>query len=525
MTAIVASRASATARSQRRRQPPRPGRSPTRPAASRQPQPARRTEASQAAPLAQPPATRPLRRQTSRAPERRSPRRSTTTGTATCSSATTSSATSPWPATAAAISCSGQKTPTATPPTTPTTPSRTCRSPRQHPTPPTPAPAPEGAGTAPRPVTALRYDETKIGPSSTAGDPLHGLQASYYENSDLAGRPALRTTDSTVDFNWSTGGPTEITATNEFSARWTGTITLPSTGNYTFSTVSDEGTRLVINGIALIDNWHNQTVTTNSAPATSFTAGTYKISLAYYEATGPAEVHLRWSCSTCSPAISDQIIPSSALQPAWNNQTSVVSPLGRIAFNHFAQPETGQHDYSLVKLASGTNLITSYSYDSFGRITQKVMPKGNSSATIASNGDLSGTPNTDYVTTWTYNTSVESAAPPSTCGGGSAVNQAGLLKQNAVHGLANQTYIYDSAGRLIAETKGAGTTCYAYDAEGRLLSEKAPGDTQSTTYTYDPAVRQLSATDAAGTLSSAYDEAGRPKDVVVSFGSEPAQGY
>jgi len=389
----------------------------------------------------------------------------------------------------------------------------------------TTAPDPDGAGSATRPVTTLRYDETKIGTSSTAGDPLHGLQASYYENSDLAGRPALRTTDSTVDFNWSTGGPTEITATNEFSARWTGTITLPSTGNYTFSTVSDEGTRLVINGIALIDNWHNQTVTTNSAPATSFTAGTYKISLAYYEATGPAEVHLRWSCSTCSPAISDQIIPSSALQPAWNNQTSVVSPLGRIAFNHFAQPETGQHDYSLVKLASGTNLITSYSYDSFGRITQKVMPKGNSSATIASNGDLSGTPNTDYVTTWTYNTSVESAAPPSTCGGGSAVNQAGLLKQNAVHGLANQTYIYDSAGRLIAETKGAGTTCYAYDAEGRLLSEKAPGDTQSTTYTYDPAGLQLSATDAAGTLSSAYDEAGRPKDVVDSYGSEATYAY
>ena len=41
-------------------------------------------------------------------------------------------------------------------------------------------------------------------------------------------------------------------------------------------------------------------------------------------------------------------IPSSALAPAWLNQTSTVSPTGRVAFAHFAEPWTGNPDYTLV---------------------------------------------------------------------------------------------------------------------------------------------------------------------------------
>ena len=56
-------------------------------------------------------------------------------------------------------------------------------------------------------------------------------------------------------------------------------------------------------------------------------------------------------------------------------QVTVVSPSGKISFHHFAVPEKGLVDYDLVKLADGTNVITSYEYDNLGRITRKVMPK------------------------------------------------------------------------------------------------------------------------------------------------------
>jgi RHS repeat-associated protein len=376
-----------------------------------------------------------------------------------------------------------------------------------------------------RPVTTYRYDETKAGTSSTSGPVLQGLQGEYFDNINLAGRPKLRQTDSSVDFNWGSGGPTGLGVSDNFSVRWIGTITLPSGGAYTFSVRSDEGARLVVGRLVQIDNWHDQTVTTVSSPGFTYLAGTYKIELDYYEHTGPAEVHLRWACSTCSPAISDQVVPSSALQPAWENQTSTVTPSGRVAFSHFADPRSGQPDYSLVTLADGTKLITSYSYDSHGRLTEKVMPKGNASSTIDSGGNLSGTPDSNYLTDYTYYGASDTAAPPSTCGGGSAVNQGGQLETRSVAGLTGQTSVYDSAGRQIALTDGAGTTCYSYDSEGRLTSEKAPGDSTATTSTYDPAGLTLSTTNAAGTDSYSYDEAGRLSDSVDSFGAETSYAY
>jgi RHS repeat-associated protein len=384
---------------------------------------------------------------------------------------------------------------------------------------------PDGAGSLGRPVTTYRYDETKIGDSTTPGAALQGLQGSYFDNINLAGRPKLQQTDSTVDFNWGTGGPTGLGTTDNFSARWTGTITLPSAGSYTFSVVSDEGARLVVGDLLAIDNWVDQTVTTKNSPALTFAAGTYKIRLEYYEHTGPAEVHLRWSCSTCSPAISDQVIPSTALQPAWENQTSTVSPLGHVVFSHYPNPPTGLPDYIQAKLAGGTSVITSFAYDSYGRLIQKVMPKGNAAATIDSSGNLTGTPESNYITTWSYYTPAETASPPSACGGGSVVNQSGQLKTKSIHGLADQTFVYDSAGRTIALTKGAGTSCSSYDSEGRLTSDKAPGESSATTYTYDPAGLLRTATNANGTVSSAYDERGRVVDTVDSFGAEASYSY
>jgi RHS repeat-associated protein len=384
---------------------------------------------------------------------------------------------------------------------------------------------PDGAGSLGRPVTTYRYDETKIGGSSTAGQALQGLQASYYDNINLAGRPKRQQTDSTVDFNWGAAGPTSLSAIDNFSARWTGTITLPSAGNYTFSVVSDEGARLVVGNVVAIDNWLDHTVTTTSSQALTFTAGTYKIRLEYYDHTGPAEAHLRWSCSTCSPVIGDQIVPSSALQPAWENQTSTVSPLAHVVFSHYPTPQSGLPDYVQATLSSGASVITSFSYDSYGRLIQKVMPKGNSSATLDANGNLSGTPNPDYITSWAYYTPTETAPPPSACGGGSAVNQAGQLKSKSVAGLAAQSFVYDSAGRAVAVTKGAGTSCMTYDAEGNLTSDKAPGETASSTYTYDPAGLLRSATSANGALTYAYDEASRPVDTVDSYGAEASYSY
>ena len=55
--------------------------------------------------------------------------------------------------------------------------------------------------------------------------------------------------------------------------RWTGQVQAPVTGNYTFSTVTDDGVRLWINGVLLIDAWTDQAAKTNTAAPIALVAG------------------------------------------------------------------------------------------------------------------------------------------------------------------------------------------------------------------------------------------------------------
>src|SRR5205823_486273 len=146
--------------------------------------------------------------------------------------------------------------------------------------------------------------------------------------------------------------------------------------------------------------------------------------------------------------------------------TSTVTPLGRISFTHYADAGSQKPDYQLVKDSGGANLITSFTYDSYGRVTEKVMPKGDAGRSIDSQGNLQGTPDTTYATDTIYYASGETAAPPTACGGGTAVDQAQQIKSVATHGLATQSFVYDSGGRPIASTSGVGTICRTYNAEG-----------------------------------------------------------
>jgi RHS repeat-associated protein len=409
----------------------------------------------------------------------------------------------------------------------------------------TQAPDPDGAGSLLRPVASYRYDETKIGTGCTPNDGtcgtetvFGGLKASYYKNTDFSSRPDALQTDANVDFNWTTSGPAALGGRNDnFAVRWTGNIAIATEGDYTFSVVSDGNTELAVGGVqassdlrpytaAAISDTTSHAAFAVSSQALHLAAGLHPIALEYTELTGASEIHLRWSCLSCNPAISDQVIPMTALRPVWLNQTSTVDPLGRIAFSHHADPASGNPDYTLAKLSDGTNVITSFSYDTYGRITQKVVPKGNASPnrSIDDQGNLLGSIDSHYATTWTYYASGEAAAPPSACGG-SAVDQAQLLKSKSPYGIAATTTVYDSAGRPIATTNGKGATCNAYSSEGRISSSIAPGETQATTYTYDPAGQQRTATDTSGIATIEYDEAERVKRSVDSYGAEQTLSY
>jgi beta-glucosidase len=70
---------------------------------------------------------------------------------------------------------------------------------------------------------------------TAAGSSTQGLKAEYFSNTDLSGRPAVTRTDPQIQFDWNSAAPAKGVPMKAFSVRWTGTLTPPGPGNYTFS--------------------------------------------------------------------------------------------------------------------------------------------------------------------------------------------------------------------------------------------------------------------------------------------------
>ena len=98
-------------------------------------------------------------------------------------------------------------------------------------------------------------------------------------------RPHARGPDG--ELHWGTAAPAAGVTADNFSVRWTGQVQAPVTGTYRFSTVSDDGIRLWVNGQQVINNWTDHASTTNTSAAISLTAGVkYTVTLEYYEKGG-----------------------------------------------------------------------------------------------------------------------------------------------------------------------------------------------------------------------------------------------
>ena len=143
-----------------------------------------------------------------------------------------------------------------------------------------------------------------------------GLTGRYYNDPGTGTKftTLVRTrTDATVNFDWSSGSPVPgVVQTNNFSVRWTGQVQAPVSGNYTFSTVSDDGVRLWVNGVLRINNWSDHAPKTNTSAPVALVAGVkYSVVMEYYERGGGAMARLRWAY----PGQGTQVIPQARLFP------------------------------------------------------------------------------------------------------------------------------------------------------------------------------------------------------------------
>ena len=163
------------------------------------------------------------------------------------------------------------------------------------------------AHTVSTPATNTTYTATYRAASS--GGAGTGLSGSYFNNSNFSGAAVTRL-DPAIDFSWGSGAPAPGVGADTFSVRWTGQIEAPYSGTYTFYTQSDEGIRLWINNVQLVNHW-NSRGSEDSATITLSAGQRYAIRIDYYDKRGSATARLLWSHAS----IAKSVVPAARLYP------------------------------------------------------------------------------------------------------------------------------------------------------------------------------------------------------------------
>jgi len=92
--------------------------------------------------------------------------------------------------------------------------------------------------------------------------------------------------DPCIDFDWGEGTPDQSIGKDTYSVRWTGKVEPRYSETYTFYTVTDDGVRLWVDGVLLIDKWKSQSATEHSEQIYLEAGKKYDIKMEYYQHVG-----------------------------------------------------------------------------------------------------------------------------------------------------------------------------------------------------------------------------------------------
>jgi len=139
------------------------------------------------------------------------------------------------------------------------------------------------------------------------GKSLNGLSAEYYDNMTLSGEPVSKKVDKNIDFSWTLYPPDPKLASDCYSARWKGKISVSESGLYKVGVEGNDGYRLFINDILLIDCWKKVSYGTKTVEFSFEKGKEYDVRLEYFESSGSAKFRFIWNYGVDSNKWQQQI--------------------------------------------------------------------------------------------------------------------------------------------------------------------------------------------------------------------------
>ncbi|HOU12714.1 MAG TPA: PA14 domain-containing protein [Anaerolineae bacterium] len=130
---------------------------------------------------------------------------------------------------------------------------------------------------------------------TTTPDPAAPAEAwlgEYFGNTQLSGKPVATRMDGQIGFEWGLGSPISGLPENYFGVRWTRKVSFFE-DNYAFCAMADDGVRLYVDGVRVIDEWHASNAQSYCAEV-DVTKGVHTVMVEYYEDGGNALIYVWW---------------------------------------------------------------------------------------------------------------------------------------------------------------------------------------------------------------------------------------
>jgi PA14 domain len=144
--------------------------------------------------------------------------------------------------------------------------------------------------------TAIADDGVRLCIWGAAPDqPTGSYRANYWNmppgvNTIPGTNPELTRDEEAIDHDWGERSPGEAIGANRFAARWTRTMSFEP-GDYELAVTADDGVRLYVDGVLVIDKWVDRAPTTYRSTL-PLDGGPHKIVMEYYENGGGAVARL-----------------------------------------------------------------------------------------------------------------------------------------------------------------------------------------------------------------------------------------
>lgn len=151
-----------------------------------------------------------------------------------------------------------------------------------------------------------------------------GLTGEYFKNADLEGKSSFIRIDPQIAFDWGIDSPKKGFPRENFSVRWTGKLgPIAETGNFVLGAKTDDGVRLWVDGVKVIDNWIGRPSTEDLAPVHFEKGKTYDIKMEYMQLGGGADAQLGWVKPSEIKKIAERSLwlPPGDWEDAWTGET------------------------------------------------------------------------------------------------------------------------------------------------------------------------------------------------------------